>query len=56
MSRHAGRAAAEGGRRPLEWHLTAPTGDGARPHDITGFTHRQIVADVLDKLQAWRLT
>lgn len=43
------------GRRLLEWRLTAQTGDGARPHDITGFTRDQIVADVLDHLQRWRL-
>lgn len=43
------------GRRPLEWRLTAQTGAGERPHDITGFTQAQIVADVLDKLQGWRL-
>ena len=43
------------GRRPLEWRLTAQTGAGERPHDITGFTQSQIVADVLDKLQGWRL-
>ncbi len=43
------------GRRLLEWRLMAQTGDGARPHDITGFTHDQIVADVLEQLQRWRL-
>nr|WP_314123420.1 BCCT family transporter [uncultured Brevundimonas sp.] len=43
------------GRRLLEWRLTAQTGDGARPHDITGFTRDQIVADVLEHLQRWRL-
>ena len=43
------------GRRLLEWRLMAQTGDGARPHDITGFTQDQIVADVLDQLQRWRL-
>jgi choline/glycine/proline betaine transport protein len=43
------------GRRLLEWRLTAQTGDGARPHDITGFTQSQIVADVLEQLRRWRL-
>lgn len=43
------------GRRLLEWRLMAQTGDGARPHDITGFTQDQIVADVLEQLQRWRL-
>ncbi|NSX34505.1 BCCT family transporter [Brevundimonas vesicularis] len=43
------------GRRLLEWRLTAQTGQGERPHDITGFTRDQIVADVLEKLQRWRL-
>ena len=43
------------GRRLLEWRLMAQTGDGARPHDITGFTRDQIVADVLEQLQRWRL-
>ncbi|MGV3578546.1 BCCT family transporter [Brevundimonas sp.] len=43
------------GRRLLEWRLTAQTGDGSRPHDITGFTTDQIVADVLEHLQRWRL-
>ncbi|WP_428156647.1 BCCT family transporter [Brevundimonas sp.] len=43
------------GRRLLEWRLMAQTGDGARPHDITGFTPDQIVADVLEQLQRWRL-
>ncbi len=42
-------------RRELEWRLTAQTGDGGRPHDITGFTRDQIVADVLENLQRWRL-
>lgn len=35
--------------------MTAQTGEGARPRDVTGFTRQQIVADVLDHLQAWRL-
>ncbi len=43
------------GRRLLEWRLTAQTGDGGRPHDITGFTQAQIVADVLEQLRRWRL-
>ncbi len=43
------------GRRLLEWRLMAQTGDGVRPHDITGFTQDQIVADVLEQLQRWRL-
>jgi len=43
------------GRRLLEWRLTAQTGDGVRPHDVTGFTQAQIVADVLEQLRRWRL-
>ncbi|MBD7941487.1 BCCT family transporter [Brevundimonas guildfordensis] len=43
------------GRRPLEWRMSAVTGDGARPRDVTGFTRAQIVADVLEHLQRWRL-
>lgn len=43
------------GRRALEWRLSAMTGDGARPRDVTGFTQAQIVADVLEHLQRWRL-
>ncbi|MND86319.1 High-affinity choline transport protein [compost metagenome] len=43
------------GRRALEWRMTAQTGDGSRPRDLTGFTRTQIVADVLDHLQRWRL-
>lgn len=43
------------GRRLLEWRLMAQTGEGVRPHDITGLTHDQIVADVLEQLQRWRL-
>jgi len=31
------------------------TGDGMRPRDVTGFTRAQIVADVLEHLQRWRL-
>lgn len=34
--------------------MTAQTGDGARPRDITGFTRAQITADVLEQLQRWR--
>ena len=43
------------GRRALEWRLSAVTGDGMRPRDVTGFTRAQIVADVLEHLQRWRL-
>jgi choline/glycine/proline betaine transport protein len=43
------------GRRAIEWRMTAQTGEGTRPRDVTGFTRQQIVADVLDHLQAWRL-
>lgn len=43
------------GRRALEWRMTAQTGDGTRPRDLTGFTRTQIVADVLEHLQRWRL-
>ncbi|QTC87374.1 BCCT family transporter [Brevundimonas pondensis] len=43
------------GRRALEWRMTAQTGDGTRPRDVTGFTRAQIVADVLEHLQRWRL-
>ena len=39
---------------PLEWRMTAQTGDGTRPRDLTGFTRAQIVADVLEHLQRWR--
>lgn len=42
------------GRRLMEWRLTARSGEG-RAHDITGFTRDQIVADVLEHLQRWRL-
>jgi len=41
-------------RRAIEWRMMAYTGDGARPHDMTGFTRHQIVADILDHLQTWR--
>ncbi len=43
------------GRRALEWRMTAQTGDGTRARDVTGFTRAQIVADVLEHLQRWRL-
>ncbi|WP_292085162.1 MULTISPECIES: BCCT family transporter [unclassified Brevundimonas] len=43
------------GRRALEWRMTAQTGDGTRPRDLTGFSRAQIVADVLEHLQRWRL-
>src|SRR5690606_36096455 len=43
------------GRRALEWRLGTVTGDGSRPRDVTGFTRAQIVADVLEHLQRWRL-
>jgi choline/glycine/proline betaine transport protein len=42
-------------RRALEWRLSAVTGDGTRPRDVTGVTRAQIVADVLEHLQRWRL-
>jgi choline/glycine/proline betaine transport protein len=42
------------GRRALEWRMTAQTGDGTRPRDLTGFSRAQIVADVLEHLQRWR--
>ncbi|WP_292035155.1 MULTISPECIES: BCCT family transporter [unclassified Brevundimonas] len=42
-------------RRALEWRMMAQTGDGTRARDLTGFTRAQIVADVLDHLQRWRL-
>ena len=41
-------------RRPMEWRLMARSDDVARPRDVTGFTHEQIVDDVLHHLQAWR--
>jgi choline/glycine/proline betaine transport protein len=41
-------------RRHLEWRLTARSGEG-RGHDVTGFAREQIVADVLEHLQRWRL-
>ncbi|MFE9084491.1 BCCT family transporter [Brevundimonas sp. NPDC003935] len=43
------------GRRALQWRMTAQTGDGTRPRDLTGFSRAQIVADVLEHLQRWRL-
>ena len=43
------------GRRLLEWRLTARSGTDGRSHDVTGFTRDQIVADVLEHLQRWRL-
>lgn len=43
------------GRRAIEWRLTAQTGDGGRPRDVTGFTRAQLTADVLEQLAVWRL-
>jgi len=42
-------------RRAMEWRLSARSDDVARPRDVTGFTHDQIVADVLEHLHRWRL-
>jgi choline/glycine/proline betaine transport protein len=42
-------------RRLMEWRLTARSGTETKTHDITGFTRDQIVADVLEHLQRWRL-
>ncbi len=41
--------------RTMEWRLSARSDDVARPRDVTGFTHDQLVGDVLDHLQRWRL-
>ncbi len=43
------------GRRVLEWRLTAYSADMAKPRDVTGFTEDQLVSDVLDHLQRWRM-
>jgi len=43
-------------RRAMEWRLSARSDDGSQPRDITGFTREQIVDDVLEHLQRWRLT
>jgi len=43
------------GRRAMEWRLSARSDDVTGPRDVTGFTHDQIVADVLDHLHRWRL-
>lgn len=40
----------------FEWRLTAQGGEGERPHDVTGFTQQQIVADILERLRRWRLS
>ena len=41
------------GRRAVEWRLVAETA-GRPPRDVTGFGRDQIVADVLERLAAWR--
>jgi choline/glycine/proline betaine transport protein len=41
-------------RRAMEWRLSARSDDVTRPRDVTGFTHDQLVADVLDHLKRWR--
>lgn len=41
-------------RRQVEWRLMARSNRDDRAHDVTGFTHDQIVADVLEDLQGWR--
>ncbi|PVM89214.1 transporter [Caulobacter radicis] len=43
------------GRRALEWRLMALSADVAKPRDVTGFTEDQLVSDVLDHLQRWRI-
>jgi len=47
-------AEARQNRRTLEWRMVTSSSDSRRPHDITGFTREQIMADVLDHLQRWR--
>jgi choline/glycine/proline betaine transport protein len=47
-------AQARQNRRTLEWRMITASSDSRRPHDITGFTRDQIVADVLDHLHRWR--
>ena len=47
-------AEARQNRRTLEWRMVTLSSDSRRPHDITGFTREQIVADVLEHLQRWR--
>lgn len=42
-------------RRAMEWRLTARSDEVPRPRDVTGFTHDQIVADVLEHLHRWRV-
>ncbi|MFB2351770.1 hypothetical protein, partial [Priestia megaterium] len=42
-------------RRAMEWRLSASSDDVRRARDVTGFTHDQIVADVLEHLHRWRL-
>src|SRR5690606_41513120 len=41
------------GRRAVEWRLVAET-EGRGPRDVTGLGRDQIVADVLERLAAWR--
>jgi choline/glycine/proline betaine transport protein len=43
------------GRRAIEWRLMAYSADVVRPRDVTGFTQDQLVSDVLDHLQRWRM-
>lgn len=45
---------ARASRRQLEWRMMATSSDSIRPHDITGFSREQIVADILDDLRRWR--
>jgi choline/glycine/proline betaine transport protein len=41
-------------RRVVEWRLSARSDDVARPRDVTGFTHDQLVSDILEHLRRWR--
>lgn len=43
-------------RRAVEWRLTAQAGESGRTRDVTGFTRRQLTADVLEQLAVWRLS
>lgn len=45
---------APGRPRPMEWRLSARSDDVSRPHDVTGFSGEQIIADVLDHLHRWQ--
>lgn len=42
------------GRRSREWRLTARVGAQGARRDLTGLSEAQIVADVVEQLQAWR--